>query len=850
MPDENVTTKFKVDISELKSGITAANRQIKMANAEFNAATSGMDDWEHSADGLQAKLEQLEKTIAAETSKLKNYRKQLDKVEAAEAENTSRAEKLRDAYERAASQFGKNSDEAKRLKKALNDVEKEQANNAKAADDLRLKILNQTGVVNRAEREQKKFSDALKDLQDKTKKGKKEVVKFEDAVRDLNGGFTVAKAAIADFISDGLQNLISGVKDTITSFINLGDETQEFRTQMSRAETAFIDAGHGAETANKMYQEFYGILGDEGQTVEAISHLAQLTDNQEQLSQWTNIATGVYAKFGDSLPIENLTEAANETARTGELTGGLTDAINWGAKAGETFGVTLKQNTKENEEWNKAVQEATSAEDFFALALEECTTQAEREKLIRETLNGIYSEAGDKYLETTGSIVEAREAQARLTDQYADFGERVEPIMITVKNGWADVLEVIASTLDEADLEKIQTAISDAFTWFIDTGIPAIKNGFQWVLDNKDGIIAAITGIVAGFAAFKIVGAISNAIGLFTNFFNVIKGGKGVWAALNAVMGMNPIMLIIAAVAALVGAFIYLWNNCDEFREFWYNLWDAIVEAFNATVEWFKGAAASVGQFFSDAWQYIKNVWSEVTEFFSGIWNGITDAFSATGAWFSKQFTAAKNGVKNAWSGVTKFFSGVWNGITGAFSTVGSWFSTAFSDAWSGITSAFSNVGKFFSGVWETVTGAFSDAFDGMASIGKNIIEGLWNGISNMGAWISEKLRGFGENVLGSIKSFFGIASPSKVMAKEVGRWIPPGIAEGITDNIGKMKSAIGKAVGVSKDVLAGETDVGNSSNSMNSFVFNQYNNSPKALSRLDIYRQTQNQLRTLKGWS
>ena len=104
-----ITTKFNVDISDLKRGITEANQTIKRANAQFKAATAGMDDWEHSADGLEAKLKQLSDTITAGQKKVDNYRERVQRLEQAEAENTKRAEKLKAEYQQAAKQFGVNS---------------------------------------------------------------------------------------------------------------------------------------------------------------------------------------------------------------------------------------------------------------------------------------------------------------------------------------------------------------------------------------------------------------------------------------------------------------------------------------------------------------------------------------------------------------------------------------------------------------------------------------------------------------------------------------------------------------------------------------------------------------------
>lgn len=98
---------------------------------------------------------------------------------------------------------------------------------------------------------------------------------------------------------------------------------------MGKLETAFTTSGHSATTAKDTYNTLNSVLGDSDVAVEAANHLAKLTDNQKDLNTWTDICTGVFATFGDSLPIEGLTEAANETAKTGQLTGVLADALNW-----------------------------------------------------------------------------------------------------------------------------------------------------------------------------------------------------------------------------------------------------------------------------------------------------------------------------------------------------------------------------------------------------------------------------------------------------------------------------------------------------------------------------------------
>ena len=461
------------------------------------------------------------------------------------------------------------------------------------------------------------------------------VKQAQGGVAQMRTGFSnIGRATRAVAVTAGAAFAAVGA-----AVVSAAESTREYRVAMGKVQTAFEDVGLSAETGKKTYQDFYAVLGDQDKATEAVSNLAMLTQDQQALSEWTTIATGVYAKFGDALPIENLTEAANETARTGALTGGLADALNW----------------------------AGVNEEEFQAKLDACVSTQEREALIRETLNGLYTDAGEKYRETNADIIAANEAQARLTDAMAVFGAKAEPILTAVKNGFASIAERAAAFLTEVDMEAITGAINNAFAWFIDTAIPAISAGFQWVVDNGDAIMAVIVGIGAAFLAWNVVQIITGAITAFTAFKNTLALVKTGQLALNAAMLANPIGIVIALVAALVAAFIYLWNNCEEFRNFFINLWEGIKVAFAAVVAWFGNAAASISQFFSNAWQSIKGAWAGVTSFFSNIWQGITSAFSSAGSWFGSIFTTAWNNIKSAWGSVTSWFGNIWDTIVGFF---------------------------------------------------------------------------------------------------------------------------------------------------------------------------------------
>lgn len=476
--------------------------------------------------------------------------------------------------------------------------------------------------------------------------------------------------------------------------------SREYRTEMGKLDTAFVTNGHSSEAAKRTYSDLNSVLGDSGQAVEAANHLALLTNNEQDLQTWTDICTGVYATFGASLPIEGLTEAANETAKVGEVTGPLADALNW----------------------------AGISEDSFNDKLAACSNEQERQKLIMETLNGTYSKASEQYKKTNEDVIAAEKAQEKLTDAFAELGRIGEPILTLIKTKVADM---VAAAIPH--LERF---------------INKIKDAAKWIKDNAEkvklwsGVIAIAIATVGGFVL------VLAWAGIMQKAANALKIVTLAMKALNVAMRANVIGLIVTAILGLVAAFIYLWKNCDSFRNFWIGLWKiiqsaakaawkAISKAWEGVGKWFKSkfeqvqkagksAMDSVKKWFSDALKAIKKAWSAVVGFFKGIWKGIQSAFSATGSWFSKIFRSAWNGVKSVWNGARSFFSGIWSGIRGIFGSVGSWFRGKFQAAWSSIRSVFSGWGSFFGGLWTKIKSKFSSIGSALGkAMGDSVKSGL-----------------------------------------------------------------------------------------------------------------------------
>lgn len=429
------------------------------------------------------------------------------------------------------------------------------------------------------------------------------------------------------------------------------EASREYRTEMGKLDTAFQTAGHSSEAAKKTYSELNAVLGDSRQAVEASQHLAKLTDNEKDLQTWTDICTGVYATFGESLPIEGLTEAANETAKTGELTGGLADALNW----------------------------AGHSEDQFQEKLDACTTEQERQKLIMDTLNGTYKDASDQYKKTNKDVMDAQKAQEKLTDAFAELGRIGEPILTAIK-------------------EKVADMVSGAIP-HIENFVNKVKDIATWVKNNGDTIdewVAVILGAGTAIGTFLLI---LNWGAIMTAAANAVKVVRTAILAMNAAMLANPIALVIAVLAGLVVAFLYLWNNVEGFRKFWINVWNKVKESASSAWTAIKNTFSNIGKWFSDKFQQVqksgKDAMDKVKKWFSDTYRGITNTFSNIGGWFRGKFQSAWTSIKNVFSGWGSFFGGLWTKIKSKFGSIGSSLGTSMGNAVkSGLNKALSTIEK------------------------------------------------------------------------------------------------------------------------------------------------------------
>lgn len=811
------TTRFRVDISDLKRNIQEANRQIRLANSEFRAASSGMEDWAHTADGVSEKIRSLERVLDSQKSILRNYQRQLELIR---------------------QEYGENSQEAQ---------------------EMQIRVNNYRTTVNNTERDLNNYRARLEEIENAGEEAADETNRLSNATRrageeaeDAGDGFTILKGALANIAADllekafeSLTNAISGAYEAaleldegydtiITKTGATGEALDDLTEQMDDVFTSLPTTAEEAGTAIGEVNTRFGLTGD---TLEELSKqfIQFATINGTDLNNSIDEVDSIMKKFGV------------DTKETGKVLGLLTSA---GQRTGISMdalyasldknGATLKELGLDlDESVNLLAQfESSGVDSATALAaLKKAQANATKEgKTLNQSLRDSVKEikgAKDKTealqiatelfgakgaAEMTQAINEGRFSIENLNDELDNYATNVQDTYESTLDPWDSMtmtmneLKKAGSDIATSFLGELQPSIESAAGAFKEWAesvdweklgetagkvLTALGDGFQWIVDNKNNIIAALLAIATGMGAYV---AYTTALTVMTEGWKaltiVTKLQAAAQAALNAVMSANQIGLVIAAITGLVAVIIYLWNTSEEFRNFWISVWNTIKLAVDSFVTDWKGgidfiktsaseAWTNIKQGFSDAWNGIKETWGGAKEFFGGIWDGIKEIFGGVGEWFSQTFQGASDAV-----------SEIFGGLVGIIKAP--------------INTLIDGINKFIDGLNKI---EIPDWVPGVGGKGMNIPK-------------ISKLETGGVLEKGQMGFLEGNGAEAVVPLEKNKKWI-----SATAKDLRKSMETEGIA-GASGGVT---------------YNFTQNNTSPKALSRLELYRQTKNQLNFVK---
>lgn len=453
------------------------------------------------------------------------------------------------------------------LKSAQEDVEKQFKNGDIGADEYRAfqreveetenKLKNFKDQLKDTEKEFKdhssvigKVKDAYDDFKEKVEKLKNEhpkltsaLEKSNDAAKKLASGGLKTLAGAGATTAGAITGLVAGGVGLVDKLGEISEETKELRDNLGKLETAFTTNNLTAEQSKKSYVDLYAVLGDSDKATETATHIAAMTDSQKELSEWTDICTGVYGKFGDSLPTEALAEASNETSKTGKLTGALADALNW---AGEN-------------------------EEKFQSKLDACSTEQERQALITETLNGLYGESAEKYREVNDTLIKAQKAQAEYSLSLAGLGDAVDKVkneaMAKFLPGITEVVDGLNALLsgEEGAPELIKKGFEDLLSG-IEEFLPCVK-------DILDGLTDTVVEIAPDIIISLSNGILENLDSLTSATFEIIES-----LCTDLLTEKNITQLTTAAIKLVLSLSQFLGNNSEIIVDAAFKLIDGLID--------------------------------------------------------------------------------------------------------------------------------------------------------------------------------------------------------------------------------------------------------------------------------
>lgn len=502
---------------------------------------------------------------------------------------------------------------------------KEAQDLAAAIDELSWDLENNKAALSAAEDAARGLASRYDSIDDAASSASSGLRDTDNAARTTEGGFTVLKGAIANVAADAFQSLISGAGQAVSALMGLSEQTRELRQDIASLETAFGQAEFTAGQAQGTYTDLYAIFGESDRAVETANNISRMSSSQEDLNNWVRITTGAWGMFQDALPVENLAEAAGETAKTGTVTGGLADALNWSSEAAEMFADYMGGDV-------------VSAEDAFNVALSECSTEQERQQLITETLLKLYGDAATQYEETSGSLMDANRAAAEAELAQARLGEIIEPVTTQWTIMKTELMNAVAPAL-----EVVADKAVEVLTWLQQH--PAVLQAVVTAAAVLAGVLTAVG------TAMIIVGA----------------------ASAIASAGMLPIIAVVAAVAAAIGILILVATNLG-------GIWDWLKQKASELGAWLSSVWETIKTTVSNAAAavvtFVQTQWSNLTGIVSSIWNGVKD--TVQGIWDkikdkAKSFAqGVVDAIRNTWSNLSSILTAPFSGLSGVLDSLSS----------------------------------------------------------------------------------------------------------------------------------------------------------------------------------
>lgn len=597
------------------------------------------------------------------------------------------------------------------------------------------------------------WNAGVKDIQSGSRQIEESARQADESLSDVDksasksssgfGKFGAAAGAVGGLVSSGIGMAVDAIGDLTGDIIEASDSADKFKSTLNFAglDTGTIDA-LTASTQTYADQTVYSISDIRNVTAQLAANGVQGFDKLAEAAGNLNAVAGGNAETFSSVGMV-LTQTAGAGKLTTENWNQLADAIPGasgklqeamlknGAYTGN-FRDAMEKGEISADEFNQAIMDLGMTDAAKEAATSTSTIEGAMGNL-EASVVGVGTTILDQFKgPLTSGISMLAQGISGLSGVFTGLVQTIGPILsqigTTFQTAFQPVVGMVQSQLLPAlqplmsALQNLGNAIMPIITAAIQTIAPVLSTLVSNIGQTMSVIATAVTPVINNIASLiqAVLPAIQSAFQIW---------GTYIQGVINAVFPF--IQTVVTSVMNVVNAII-----------------STVLAAING--DW------------SGVWEGIQNI-------VSSVWNGIQSIVSGA-------INAVSGVISSVLSGISGIFSSVWNGIKGAVS-----------NAWSGITSAVSSgvssMMNFITSIPSRIMGVFSGAGSWLLSAGQNIIQGLINGIKNaIGGAISAVKDAVG-GIIDGAKSLLGIASPSKVFDREIGRMIPAGLGRGVSEN-------------------------------------------------------------------
>ncbi|ATW69570.1 tail length tape-measure protein [Lactococcus phage vB_Llc_bIBBEg1] len=744
--------------------------------------------------GNTTKFENSLKGVNTAMSGLRGEAKNLREALKLDPTNTGKMAQLQKNLQ---TQLGLSRDKATKLKEELSTVDKGTSAGQKKWLQLTRDLGTAETQANRLEGEIKQIEGAIKsgswdiDAKMNTKGVNSGIDGMKSRFSGLReiavGVFRQIGASAVSAVGNGLRGWISDAMDTQTAMIALKNTMkfkgngQDFDYVSKSMQKLARDTNANSEDTLKLSTTFIG-LGDSAKS--AVSKTEALVKANQAFGGTGENLKGVAQAYGQmsasgKVTAENINQLTdNNTA----LAASLKDTV-----------MQMNPQLKQYGSFNEAVSAGAVSMDMLDKAMQNAANgSSSATKTIRDTWSGFNEDLSQALIPTLEALTPVINA---LIDKMDDWGKgagkaienvvkyfqdlfkqlqqngaitQFSAIWDNLKSAFGSVIGIIGNLIksfagvDEStsknstSVENVANTISSLANKFADI-TKKIADFIGKISKSKeamDAIKVALVALAGAFVAMKVINGIIKA---YETYNKIVEAGTIIQEAFNAIMAVNPFVLLGIAIAAVVAGLIYFFTQTETGKKAWASFVDFLKSAWDGIVSFFSG----IGQWFSDIWNGAVNgakaIWQGLVDWFIGIVQGIQNIWNGITTFFTTLWTTVIGGIQSVWGGVTGFFSGIFDAVSSVVSTVFSAIGGFASSAWNVLVGVWNAVAGFFGGIFNAVSGVVSSVFSAIGSFASSawgVVQSIWSAVSGFFSGIFNSVSSVVSGVFSAIGGF------------------------------------------------------------------------------------------------